>query len=519
MRPQMNRTLLSLLLCTLLALLSTIARALDAYAIEVLDSQTDRGVSLVTVVTPAGKSYVTDSNGIVAFAEAELMNRDVVFTFSSYGYRKFKHTLHPEAGGSGAAHIQRLNRAERLYRVTGADIYRDSVLTGAAAPIAHPLFNANVKGQDSVQYVVHRGKIFWFWGDTLYIKPIGPLKANLRASGATSLLPSRGGLDPAAGIDLDYFTRKGSVREMMPLDDPGLIWLDGVFEIQPPSGGKRILGHFVRVKSFLPEYKLYEQGMAIYSDLNKRFQRLLDYPLDAPITPRGHAFEYSSEGEDYIYFNSAYPNVRVRKNWLAITDIAQWQAYSPFRENTRYDPDNPPLERDGNGKVIYGWKKNTSPLSPKIIDQLVSNGYIEREQTPFRLVEWGSGREISMAFGSVNWNSYRDSWIMIGTSAMDESALGEVWFAEAPAPEGPWEYAVKIATHHGPDGNYTFYNPASPPFLSQQDHRVIYFMGTYSTTPFGTAPATPLYDYNQIMYRLDLSTIPPLVQAAANDNE
>ena len=64
--------------------------------------------------------------------------------------------------------IERTNRAERLYRVTGTGIYRDSVLVGANVPIAEPLLNANVRGQDSVQAVIYKDQIYWFWGDTLY---------------------------------------------------------------------------------------------------------------------------------------------------------------------------------------------------------------------------------------------------------------------------------------------------------------------------------------------------------------
>ena len=38
--------------------------------------------------------------------------------------------------------LERRNVAERLYRVTGAGIYRDSVLTGQPVPIKEPLLNA-----------------------------------------------------------------------------------------------------------------------------------------------------------------------------------------------------------------------------------------------------------------------------------------------------------------------------------------------------------------------------------------
>jgi hypothetical protein len=92
--------------------------------------------------------------------------------------------------------------------------------------------------------------------------------------------------------------------------------------------------------------------------------------------------------------------------------------------------------------------------------------------------------------------------------------LGEVWFSEAPTPEGPWENAIKVVTHHNDSENYTFYNPKQHPYFSEDGGRFIYFEGTYSQTFSGNPTATPLYDYNQMMYRLDLSTIPPLFPPA-----
>ena len=37
------------------------------------------------------------------------------------------------------------------------------------------------------------------------------------------------------------------------------------------------------------------------------------------------------------------------------------------------------------------------------------------------------------------------------------------------------------------------------------ERRLVYFEGTYVTTFSGNPVATPRYDYNQIMYRLDLA--------------
>jgi len=169
------------------------AKGRKFFKIEVVDDQTGRGVPLVELKTVHAVRYVTDSNGIVALDEPGLIDRTVFFHISSHGYELPKDgfgyrgaKVHVTSGGSVKLKIKRLNLAERLYRVTGADIYRDSVLTGHDVPIRRPLLNGLVFGQDSVLNTVYRGKIYWFWGDTN--RPGYPL-GNFHTPGATSLLP------------------------------------------------------------------------------------------------------------------------------------------------------------------------------------------------------------------------------------------------------------------------------------------------------------------------------------------
>jgi hypothetical protein len=101
----------------------------------------------------------------------------------------------------------------------------------------------------------------------------------------------------------------------------------------------------------------------------------------------------------------------------------------------------------------------------------------------------------------VNWNAYRGKWIAIFVEQGGTSQLGEVWFAEADSPQGPWTECVKIVTHD----KYSFYNPKQHPYFDQEGGRLIYFEGTYTHTFSGNDQRTPRYDYNQIMYRLDLA--------------
>ena len=80
------------------------------------------------------------------------------------------------------------------------------------------------------------------------------------------------------------------------------------------------------------------------------------------------------------------------------------------------------------------------------------------------------------------------------------SAFGEVWYAEAEAPNGPWGKAVKVLSHD----NYTFYNPRIHPEFVPGDSSQLIFEGTFSQQFADRPNPTPRYDYNQILYRLDL---------------
>src|SRR5687767_2552744 len=138
------------ILATLLILLATAASPAAATAatatapapgayhvIEVVDEQTGRGVPLVELETVDRVRYYTDSNGIVAFNEPGLMSQKVFFGVSSFGYEfpedmfGFRGTaVETKPGATTKLKVKRLNIAERLYRVTGQGIYRDTVLAG-----------------------------------------------------------------------------------------------------------------------------------------------------------------------------------------------------------------------------------------------------------------------------------------------------------------------------------------------------------------------------------------------------
>jgi hypothetical protein len=99
--------------------------------------------------------------------------------------------------------------------------------------------------------------------------------------------------------------------------------------------------------------------------------------------------------------------------------------------------------------------------------------------------------------GSVRWNTYRKRWVLLAGQIYGKpSMLGEVWYAESAHPTGPFSKGVRVITHD----RQTFYNVCHNSFLDRDSGRVIHFEGTYTDR-------TPRYDYNQVLYRLDLDAV------------
>src|SRR5439155_10415412 len=137
------------------------------FAIQVIDDQSARGVPMVELQATTSACYYTDSAGYIAFDEPGLMNQKVFFNVASHGYEfppdafGIRGTvLETKPGGSATLKIKRINIAERLYRITGAGIYRDSILLGKTTPIDQPPLNAQVTGQDGILNAIYRGKLY-----------------------------------------------------------------------------------------------------------------------------------------------------------------------------------------------------------------------------------------------------------------------------------------------------------------------------------------------------------------------
>jgi hypothetical protein len=478
----------------------------------VVDSATGRGVPLAELETVNGLRFVTDNAGRVAFHEPGLMDREVFFTVRSHGYEVAKDgfgfagaRVTPRAGQVAEIRIARRNVAERLCRLTGEGLYRDSVLLGHAAPLPDPLNPGRVGGQDSVQAAVHRGRVYWFWGDTQRLDyPLGLF----RMAGATTPVPDPAdpNSDPAGGIAFDYFVdpKTGFARAMMPLPErpEGVVWVSAVFTVPDERGAERLVGHYTRRKGLEGEY---EQGIAIFNDERSIFEPAKPLPLtETWRRPRGHPVVYQDGGTRWLLFGSPSPNVRVPATLAAVLDPAQYEAFTCIR------PDGGGPELGADGRPVWRWQKERPPTDSKAEAAWVKSGALQSDHARFLPADAAAPRErVTLHSGSVRWNAHRDRWVLLaGQIGGKPSFLGEVWYAEARQPTGPFAKAVKVVTHD----RQTFYNVCHHAFLDRAGGRLVHFEGTYTNDFSGNPDKTPRYNYNQVLYRLDLDA--PALRAA-----
>lgn len=507
----MHTPLLRPLIAFLLLLAGTEAPRASAQSrpapmeIRVVDDGTGRGLPLVELETVHNVRHITDNAGRIAYDEPGHIGEEIFFDIHCHGYEPPKDgfgirgvRIRIEAGGRKEIRLPRQNIAERLYRLTGRDLYRDSVLLGHETPLKAPGGPAQVAGQDSVLAVPYRGKIRWFWGDTNRLAyPLG----RFRTTGATTPLPGPD-LQPEVAINYDYFAgADGFARDMVEVpNSEGVVWIDGVTTVPDSEGRERLVARFSRRKGLTDAL---QQGMVVYNDDRDLFEVRTEIPLAEEWRfLRDHPITVQDGGETYLASGNPFPVTRVRKALDAVLKPASFQSWSCM--DPAADPKSAPPRRKPDGTLDWRWQDGP-PVTVAIEQRWLKEKSIQPEEAYFLPEHAGQpGTLVFPHTGTVQWNAYRKKWILIVVElAKDKkspSMLGEVYYSEADAPHGPFRKAVKILSHD----KQTFYNPCHHVFFDQDGGKTIYFEGTYCNT-FTTAPATQRYNYNQMLYRLDLA--------------
>ncbi len=441
----------------MLATTATAAMPAGFCRIEVVEKGSGWPVPLVELRTTHQVRFVSDNAGVIAFDLPELMGRETWFDVLGHGYEIPKDgfgyrgvRLKLEPGQTLKVEVTRNIIARRLGRITGAGLFAESQKLGAELDWKE----CGVLGCDSVQNAVHRGKLFWLWGDTtLAHYPLGVFHST---SGTTAVQPLTD-FQPPVRLIYDYFTGpKGLPRGVAQMPGDGPTWISGLVSLPDSNGVPRLVGAYQKIRGFVDAY---EWGLCVWNEAAAKFEplRVLWRKTEAtpkpPLVPDGQpAIWKDATGREWLLLCNPLPRFRCPATFEAWQDSSQWEALQP----------------------------------------------------PEKLVSAADGQSVKLHNGSIAWHSWRQRWVTVFVQEGGKpSALGEVWYAEAKSPTGPWGKAVKVLTHE----NYTFYNPRLHPEFVVTNSPVLLFEGTYSQTFANRPQPTPRYDYNQMLYRLDLDAL------------
>lgn len=426
--------------------------------VEVVEKGSGWPVPLVRLWTTHDLTFVTDNAGVVAVDKPELLGREVWFHVAGdgyevpadgFGYRGVR--LRPEPGATVRIEVSRTIIARRLGRLTGAGIFGESQKTGREPGWAE----SGVFGCDSVQTAVHRGQRLWLWGDTTL--PHYPLGV-FHSSGATTPIRPLASFEPPLRLAFELFRdAQGRPRGITPMPGDGPTWATAMVSLPDRDGTPRLVCSYMKIRGHLEEY---EWGLAVWNEITRTFDRLqvlwtktADSPAPPP-SPRGHAVPWKDgAGKEWVLFAHPFPTLRCPATFEAWQDPASWEVLEPQ-------------------KTVVS----------------AADGQQIRPHT-------------GVHSGGIGWHPWRGRWVSVFLqSGGKPSVIGELWYAEADAPTGPWGPAVKVLSH----ASYSFYNPCLHPGLTPADSPILLFEGTYTREFSGNPVPTPRHNYNQILYRLDL---------------
>src|SRR5262249_37524064 len=180
------------------------------------------------------------------------------------------------------------------------------------------------------------------------------------------------------------------------------------------------------------------------------------------------------KGAKWLLFGSPTPNVRVRATLKDVHDPERYEAFTCLKTDSNPKKPEPEVGRDR--APVWRWQKALPPLESRTERELVKAGTIKPQHARCGPADAARPADrVVLHSGSVRWNEYRNRWVLLaGQIGGKSSLLGEVWYAEADHPTGPFPKAVRVVSHD----RQTFYNVCHHAFLDRDGGRTIHFEGT-----------------------------------------
>jgi hypothetical protein len=338
---------------------------------------------------------------------------------------------------------------------------------------------------DSIQTVEVNGTRTVFYGDTNWSGyPLGNFKTT-NGTVITNRLPL-----PNCPYQISCrIDKRGNASASFsnPSRTPGVIWISGVVRI-----GNDVVGYANHRRSLEDQL---DHGFVRWNPKTNLFEDFVSIPAKSWKHLDSHPVLISNQNAKYVTFGHAIPNFRVPADVDAVRSGDGFETFTCLLPNGVVD-------RSENGRSIWRWRKDGTPIDAVLEQDLISNGKLALTDCRFIQREWKTTRIVIPHRGTVRWNQYLNKWVLIFTAINEPgSNLGEVFISASDSLYGPWSDCIKIVTHP----RYSYYNPIHHDWLDQDHGRVITIEGTYTLTFSGYTVPTPGYEYNQLAYQLDLS--------------
>ena len=215
------------------------------------------------------------------------------------------------------------------------------------------------------------------------------------AGSATSAPPAHGrscrrragSIRRRVSISITSSIANGWAKQMMPVPQPGAMWIDGVFTVRDDGGQERL---FARNARYLDLATNVEQGLALFNDSTETFQRFQTYALDAPITPQGHAFRHTDR-RPRIHLLLADVSERAREGGLVRCDAhLHMGGLHAAAENTGTTP---PIRRSTSTRSATrssAGRRTPIRSATRCWKIWLRKGISTRDELPFRLEDFAT---------------------------------------------------------------------------------------------------------------------------------
>ncbi|MGM0599912.1 MAG: hypothetical protein ACQETH_08875 [Candidatus Rifleibacteriota bacterium] len=449
MKLREGKTLIVLIVPFLLLVaecVSAVSAEFQPFVIRITEQDSGKPVPLIELELENRARFISDNQGIISIIAPDLNGRTVRFLVEGHGYNIGKTDFWGQESIScqikpGKTFSLKIKRKQLAQR-----LYR---ITGAGR-YNHSILAGLTKGIPVKNLlpgnVIGQDSLIAIpWKDKLwcfYGDTLGLNSYNFSASCATLPLKNKS-YDPEKFLPLKYkVDNNGFARPMIKTGKSGFTWIEYVLPVK--IGFKRPQSEALLAKYVQHETldKVIESGFAVMTQNSKNF-KIVKRMNSTRHHRCKHPFPVRVGSESFFLLS---PSEMVRTNLKNIVNQQKQKRLS---------------------------------------------------EALFAPIEIDSGKRIKNFNGSIVYNKFIKSWIAINQGAKP----GQIIFSTADTPSGPWGFAKTVTEFN----DYNLYNPVIHPWFKIDQGRSILFEGTYTWFFSGSEEKTPWADYNQVMFKLDLT--------------